>query len=69
MERLFRKSGRDATGGSISRILEKRNPLQMSQVFRFRTSVIRWASLFKDSISEAASADRYCSRYRYTSPV
>jgi hypothetical protein len=51
LERLFRRSGRGARGGSISRILEKRNSLQMSQVFRFRTSVIRWASLFKDSIS------------------
>src|SRR6516225_11337441 len=44
-----------------TRILEKQNRLQMSQVFPFRASMIRWALLFKDSISEAASPNRCCS--------
>src|SRR5215468_11305339 len=30
---------------------EKQNRLQMSQVFRFRASMIKWALLFKDSMS------------------
>jgi hypothetical protein len=34
-----------------SRILEKQNRLQMSQVFPFRASMIKWALLFKDSMS------------------
>jgi len=41
-----------------SRILEKQNRLQMSQVFPFRASMIRWALLFKDSISKGAPGDR-----------
>src|SRR6516225_10051529 len=32
----------------------------MSQVFPFRASMIKWALLFKDSISEAASPNRCC---------
>jgi hypothetical protein len=35
----------------LARILEKQNSLQMSQVFPLRASLIRWALLFKDSIS------------------
>jgi hypothetical protein len=34
-----------------TRILEKQNRLQMSQVFPFRASMIKWALLFKDSMS------------------
>ena len=34
-----------------TRILEKQNRLQMSQVFPFRVSMIKWALLFKDSMS------------------
>src|ERR1700757_556398 len=34
-----------------SRILEKQNSLQMSQIFPLRASLIRWALLFKDSKS------------------
>src|SRR5215467_7016333 len=37
--------------GNFSRILEKQNRLQMSQVFPFRASMIKWALLFKDSMS------------------
>jgi hypothetical protein len=33
----------------VTRILEKQNRLQMSQVFPFRASMIKWASLSKDS--------------------
>jgi hypothetical protein len=32
-----------------ARILEKQNRLQMSQVFPFRASMIKWVLLFKDS--------------------
>src|SRR6516164_6049742 len=35
----------------MARILEKQNRLQMSQVFSFRASMIKWALLFKDSMS------------------
>ena len=34
-----------------TRILEKQNRLQMSQVFPFRASMIKWPLLFKDSMS------------------
>jgi len=37
---------------------EKQNRLQMSQVLPFRASMIRWALLFKDSISKGAPGDR-----------
>src|SRR6516162_2527727 len=37
--------------GDFARILEKQNRLQMSQVFPFRASMIKWALLFKDSMS------------------
>src|SRR6516164_1663961 len=39
------------TGDGVTRILEKQNRLQMSQVFPFLASMIKWALLFKDSIS------------------
>src|SRR5215467_2470336 len=35
----------------VTGILEKQNRLQMSQVFPFRASMIKWALLFKDSMS------------------
>jgi hypothetical protein len=38
-------------GSTRTRILEKQNRLQMSQVFPFRASMIKWALLFKDSMS------------------
>src|SRR5215468_4236094 len=34
-----------------ARILEKQNRFQMSQVFPFRASMIKWVLLFKDSMS------------------
>ena len=37
--------------GGLARILEKQNRFQMSQVFPFRASMIKWALLFKDSMS------------------
>ena len=50
-----------SVGRTLARILEKQNSLQMSRVFPFPGIGIRWVLLFKDSISEAASPNRFCS--------
>src|ERR1700745_2787580 len=41
-----------------SRILEKQNSLQMSEVFPLRASLFRWALLFKDSRGGTEETDK-----------
>src|SRR6516225_10461740 len=51
LQEWLRNTSSKTAAVNTTRILEKQNRLQMSQVFSFRASMIKWALLLKDSMS------------------